>query len=88
MKRMTESRRDDLREGGTQCTRRIGGRVRLHPQIAVDGSGEMTEFVNQSTLLCRDQQQQETQRFEHVSHSSWYRLNPIEIYQAQQNVAR
>jgi hypothetical protein len=32
----------------------------LNPQIAVDGTGEMTEFVNQSALLCRDQQQQET----------------------------
>ncbi len=82
MERMTESRRDDLCEDGTKCARRIGGRVRLHPQIAVDGTREMTDFVNQSTLLCRDQQQQETQRFEHVSHSSWYRLNPIEIYQA------
>jgi hypothetical protein len=81
MERMTESRRDDLCEDGTQCARRIGRRVRLHPQIAVDGTREMTDFVNQSTLLCRDQQQQETQRFEHVSHSSWYRLNPIEIYQ-------
>jgi hypothetical protein len=57
MKRMTESRRDDLRKGGTECARRIGGRVRLHPHIAADGAGEMTEFVNQSTLLCRDQQQ-------------------------------
>jgi hypothetical protein len=60
MKRMTESRRDYLCEGGTQCARRVGGRVRLHPQIAVDGTGDMTEFVNQSTLLCCDQQQQET----------------------------
>jgi hypothetical protein len=60
----------------------------LHPQIAADDTGDMAELVDQGTLLCRDQQQQETQRFEHVSHSSWYRLNPIEIYQAQQNVAR
>jgi hypothetical protein len=60
MKRMTESRRDDLCEGGTECAGRIGSRVRLHPQIAVDSAGDMTEFVNQSTLLCRDQQQQKT----------------------------
>ena len=64
MKRMTESRRDYLCEGGTQCARRIGGRVRLHPQIAADGTGadgtgDVTEFVNQSTLLCCNQQQQE-----------------------------
>jgi hypothetical protein len=60
MKRMTESRRDYLREGGTQCARRVGGRVRLHPETAVDGTGDMTEFVNQSALLCCNQQQQET----------------------------
>jgi hypothetical protein len=32
----------------------------LDLQIAIDGTGEMAEFVNQSTMLCRDQQQQET----------------------------
>jgi hypothetical protein len=53
---MTESRRDYLCEGGTQRARRIGSGVRLHPQIAADGTGNMTELVNQSTLLCRDQQ--------------------------------
>ncbi|MGA2357278.1 MAG: hypothetical protein ABSG02_22505 [Terriglobales bacterium] len=60
MKRMTKSRGDHLGKGGTECARRIGGRVRLNPQIAVDGAGDMGEFVNQSALLCRDQQQQET----------------------------
>jgi hypothetical protein len=60
MKRMTESRRDHVCEGGTQFARRVGGRVRLHAQMAADGTADMTEFVNQSTLLCCDQQQQET----------------------------
>jgi hypothetical protein len=56
MKRMAKSRSDYLGKGRTQCARRIGGRVRLNPPIAVDGTGDMTEFVNQSALLCRDQQ--------------------------------
>jgi hypothetical protein len=71
---MTESRRDYLREGGTQRARRIGSGVRLHPQIAADDTGDMAELVDQGTLLCRDQQQQETQCFDHVSHR--YRRNP------------
>jgi hypothetical protein len=66
---MTESRRDYLREGGTQRARRIGSGVGLHPQIAADHTGDMAELVDQGTLLCRDQQQQETQCFDHVSHS-------------------
>jgi hypothetical protein len=73
MKRMAKSRGDYLGKGRTQCAPRIGGRVRLNPQIAVEGTGDMAEFVNQSALLCRDQQQQETQRFEGVSHASWHR---------------
>jgi hypothetical protein len=36
--------------------------------IAADGSADMTELVNQSALLCRNQQQQETQCFDHLSH--------------------
>ncbi len=58
MKRMTKSRGDNLRKGGTLCTGRIGGPVRLHSQLAVAGTGDMTEFVNHSTLLRHYQQQQ------------------------------
>lgn len=68
LKRMAERRRDYLREGGTKRARRVGGRVRLHLQAAVDGTGEVTDLVNQSTLLCSEQQQQEAQYFERVSH--------------------
>lgn len=56
MKRMTKSRGDNLRKGGTQYTGRICGPVRL--QLAVAGTGDMTEFVNHSTLLRHHQQQQ------------------------------
>ncbi len=59
MKRMTKSRGDYLRKGGTQCAGRICGPVRLRSQLAVAGAGDMTEFVNHSTLLCHHQQQQE-----------------------------
>ncbi|MGC1386601.1 MAG: hypothetical protein WA807_01195 [Steroidobacteraceae bacterium] len=58
MKRMTKSRGDNLRKGGTQCAGRICGDVRLHSQLAVAGTGDMTEFVNHGTLLRHHQQQQ------------------------------
>lgn len=57
---MTESRGDYLSKRGTQRARRVGGRVRLNPQTTIDGTGDMAEFVNQSALLCRDQQQEKT----------------------------
>ena len=40
MKRMTESRRDYLCEGGTQCARRVGGRVRLLHVGRIEGRFE------------------------------------------------
>ncbi len=58
MKRMTKSWGDNLRKGGTQCAGRICGPVRLYSQLAVAGTGDMTEFVNHGTLLCHNQQQQ------------------------------
>jgi hypothetical protein len=58
MKRMTKGRGDNLRKGGTQRAGRICGPVRLYSQLAVTGTGEMTEFVNHSTLLRHHQQQQ------------------------------
>ncbi len=58
MKRMTESRGDDLRECGTQRAGRIGDPVRLYSQLAVVGTGDMAELVNHGTLLCHHQQQQ------------------------------
>jgi len=59
MKRMTKRRGDDLCKGGTQSAGLICGPVRLHLQIDVVGTGDMTEFMNQRALLCHDQQQQE-----------------------------
>jgi hypothetical protein len=59
MKRMTKSGGDYLRKGRTQRAGRICGPVRLRSQLAVAGTGNMTEFVNHSTLLCHHQQQQE-----------------------------
>ncbi len=57
MKRMTKSRGDNLRKGGTKYADRICGPVRLHSQLAVARTGDMTEFVNHSTLLRHHQQQ-------------------------------
>jgi hypothetical protein len=59
MKRMAKGRGDYLRKGGTLCAGRIGGPVRLYSQLAVAGTGDVTEFVNHSTLLCHHQQQHE-----------------------------
>ncbi len=59
MKRMTKSRGDHLCKGRTQGAVLICGPVRLHTQIDVVGTGDMTEFMNHGTLLCRQQQQQE-----------------------------
>jgi hypothetical protein len=59
MKRMTESRRDDLCKGGTQSAGLICGPVRLHSEIDVVGLGEVTELMNHGSLLCHQQQQQQ-----------------------------
>ncbi len=76
MKRMTKSWGDYLRKSGTQCAGRICGPARLHSQLAVAGTGDMTEFVDYSALLCRHQQQQEAQGFEQMSHSNRYGHTP------------
>jgi len=68
MKRMTKGWGDDLRKGGTLCAGRIGRPVRVYSQLAVAGTGDMTELVDDRTLLCRDQQQHEGQCSVHVSH--------------------
>jgi hypothetical protein len=72
MKRMTKSRGDDLCKGGTQSAGLICGPIRLYSQIDVVGTGDMTEFMNHSTLLCHHQQQQQGQGFERLSHSNGY----------------
>jgi hypothetical protein len=58
MKRMTESRGDDLCKGGTQRAGLIRSSVRLHLQIDVVGTGDMAEFMDHGSLLCRHHQQQ------------------------------
>ncbi len=73
---MTESRGDNLREGGTQRACPICNPTRLHSQLGLISTGDMAEFVNHSTLLCHHQQQQEAYGLEHLSHSNWYRPLP------------
>ena len=73
MKRMTKSRGDNLRKGGTQCAGRICGPVRLYSQFAVAGTGDVAEFVNHSTLLRHHQEQQKAEALKQLSHSDWYR---------------
>lgn len=76
MKRVTESRSDDLRERSAQRARsfrhapRVDSVFRLIGLSRLIGSGEMTQLVIHSTLLRNQQQQQQTQCFEHVSHST------------------
>jgi hypothetical protein len=76
MKGVTESRSDDLRERSAQRARsfrhaaRVDSVSRLIGVFRLIGRGEMTQLVNHSTLLRHQQQQQQTQCFEHVSHSA------------------
>jgi hypothetical protein len=59
MERTAERRGDDLCKFGTQGAGLVCGRVRLDLQANMVRIGEMAEFVNHGTLLCRHQQQQE-----------------------------
>ncbi len=59
MERMTEGRRDDLGKGGAQSAGLICRRIRLNAQIDVIGTGDMTEFMNHSTLLRHHQEEQQ-----------------------------
>jgi hypothetical protein len=71
---VTEGRGDDLRKRGTQRAWSICGTADIDPQVRLIGGGEVTQLVMHSTLLRRQQQQQKTQCFEHVSHSVNYGL--------------
>ena len=73
MKRMTECRGDNLRKGRAQGTGLFCRPVRSHLQLDVVRAGEMAEFMNHGTLLRRQEQQQEAQGFEQLSHSNGYR---------------
>jgi hypothetical protein len=68
MKRVTESRGDNLRKSSTQRARSIRHAARIDSQSRLIGSGEMIQLVIHSTLLRHQQQQQKTQCFVHVSH--------------------
>jgi hypothetical protein len=67
---VTESRGGDLRESRTQRARGIRHDARIDSESRLIGRGEMTQLMIHSTLLRRQQQQQKTQCFEHVSHSA------------------
>jgi hypothetical protein len=77
MKRMTESRGDGLRECRAQRARRLCSATWVTKIDAVD-TGKMTEFVNNSALLCHQKQQPEAYRFNHISHSNGCRKSPQE----------
>jgi hypothetical protein len=68
VERVTERRRDDLRKCGAQRTRRIseGG---SGMDVARADFGEMADLVNNGALLRNQEQQQEAEGFEHLSHS-------------------
>jgi len=79
MKRVTERRRDNLRKCGAQRTCRIGeggsgmgfaGADVVGAALAGADLGEMADFVNDGALLRNQEQQQEAERFEHLSHSN------------------
>ena len=72
---MAESRGGGLRKrraqraGGIHQAARIDAKLRVHAELTGPGTGKVAEFVIDSTLLRRQQQQQETERFVQVSHS-------------------
>lgn len=68
MERMAEGRRDDLREGGAECTGRIRHAARSHLKLGAVGTGEMAEFMNHGALLRHDQQQQKPEGFAQMFH--------------------
>jgi uncharacterized protein YjbI with pentapeptide repeats len=84
VKRVTERRCDDLRKCGAERTRRIGeagagtgfagadvaGADVAGADVAGADLGEMADLVNNGALLRNQQQQQEAERFEHLSHSN------------------
>jgi hypothetical protein len=86
MKRTTKGRSDDLCKGGTQSARLVCGPVRLHSQIDVVGAGDMTEFMNHSTLLRHHHQQQQGQGFERLSHQIGINHYPNRISLRYQNM--
>jgi hypothetical protein len=72
IERVTESRGAGLRKRRAQRAQSICHAARIDSQARLTGRREMTEIVIDSTLLCRQQQQQKTQCFVHVSHSVKY----------------
>ena len=69
MKRVTERRGDDLRKCGAERARRIGEGGTGMGLVGAD-FGEMADLVNDGALLRNQEQQQKTERFEHLSHSN------------------
>jgi hypothetical protein len=65
---MTECRRRCLRKGRTERTGGICCAPALNMRHRTAQAGDMAELMNDSALLCCDQQQPEAQRFVHVLH--------------------
>jgi hypothetical protein len=70
VKRITESRGGDLRESGAQSAGGIRNATRRNFQFRVVCTEDMAEFVNNSTLLCHHQHEQEAKRSEKGFHST------------------
>lgn len=67
---MTESGRDDLRKGRAQRAAAID-RARLDREVGAMGTArQMTDFVNDRTLLSGDDQQHQAQHSVQVTHQS------------------
>ena len=70
MKCVNECRGGGLRKGRAERAARVHDSPGVHPysRRAVP-TCDMTEFVNRRALLRHQEQQQETQRFQHMFHS-------------------
>ena len=72
LQRMAECRRSSLGECRAERAVRVRRPAGIRAALHLIGAGEVAEFVNDSTLLRRQQQQEETQCFVHVSHGVQY----------------
>jgi hypothetical protein len=67
---MAESGRDDLRKDRAQRATAIG-RARSDPEVGAMGTArQMTDFVNDRTVLSGDDQQHQAQHLVQVTHQS------------------
>ena len=91
LERMADCRGDYLCERRTLGATRVCDSLRIRFALGMAGTEHMTKFMNDGALLCDQQQRQETQEFDHVSHLQRKLVSisfkSVESYQIAQRVA-